>query len=525
MSSSLFLVTPLLNPLSSPLPSLPSPQGYPPPGGAPGYPAPPGGVPGYPAPAGYPPAAGGYPPPATGYPPPPGGPGFTVPGQPGYGAPPTSYPGQPPAQGYPGQPPAQGYPGQPPAQGYPGQPAAQGYPGQPPVSYPGVPGYPGQPPAQGYPGQPPAQSYGAPPPGSYPQQPPPAGYQHPSAAHHQQPPPQQQASKVTSGMAAMSVNEQKGHGTIKAPASIDAEADAGVLRKAMKGMGTDEMAIIGLLTKRTNEQRQQILVKFKLMYGKDLIKELKSELTGNFEDFIVSLMDKKTLYDAKCLRRAMKGAGTDERALIEIMCTRTNKEIHEIIAAYKVEFGRNLEKDVVSETSGHFKRLLVSMCQGAREENTTPDMAKATREAQELYSAGEKKLGTDESKFNHILATRSYPQLLATFSEYTKISQRDILNSIEREMSGDLKSGFRTVVMCVRSRPAYFAERLYQSMKGAGTDDETLVRVIVSRSEVDLVEIKQEFLKMYHKTLYKMIEGDTSGDYRKGLMTVVGSDV
>ena len=60
--------------------------------------------------------------------------------------------------------------------------------------------------------------------------------------------------------------------------------------------------------------------------------------------------------------------------------------------------------------------------QGAREENTTPDMAKATREAQELYSAGEKKLGTDESKFNHILATRSYPQLLATFSEYTKVA-------------------------------------------------------------------------------------------------------
>ena len=29
------------------------------------------------------------------------------------------------------------------------------------------------------------------------------------------------------------------------------------------------------------------------------------------------------------------------------------------------------------------------------------------------------------------------------------------------------------------------------------------------------MEIKQEFLKMYHKTLYKMIEGDTSGDYRK----------
>ena len=51
-------------------------------------------------------------------------------------------------------------------------------------------------------------------------------------------------------------------------------------------------------------------------------------------------------------------------------------------------------------------------------------------------------------------------------------------------MSGDLKKGFKTVVMCVRSRPQYFAERLYKSMIGAGTDDSTLVRVVVSRSEV-----------------------------------------
>jgi annexin A7/11 len=325
-------------------------------------------------------------------------------------------------------------------------------------------------------------------------------------------------------MAAMSVNEQKGTPTIRPAANFNSENDAGVLRKAMKGLGTDEVTIINLLVARSNSQRQEIRQKFKLMYGKDLINELKSELSGNFEGVVLAVMEPARLYDAKCLRRAMRGPGTDEAVLIEILCTRTSSEIYEIVEAYKKEFKRNLEKDVVSETSGHFKRLLVSMCQGAREETATVDMEKAKREAQELYQAGEKKWGTDESKFNQIIALRSFPQLRATFDEYIKISQRDIVNSIEREMSGDLKAGFLAVVKCARNRPQYFAEQLYKSMKGAGTADDTLIRIVVSRSEVDMVEIKREFTAKYHKTLSKMIEGDTSGDYRRMLIAIVGKD-
>ena len=42
--------------------------------------------------------------------------------------------------------------------------------------------------------------------------------------------------------------------------------------------------------------------------------------------------------------------------------------------------------------------------------------------------------------------------------------------------------------------------------------------------QVDMVEIKREFLSKYHKTLSKMIEGDTSGDYRRLLIAIVGRD-
>ena len=87
----------------------------------------------------------------------------------------------------------------------------------------------------------------------------------------------------------------------------------------------------------------------------------------------------------------------------------------------------------------------------------------------------------------HLCFPLSFPLPPLRFPPSLQVSQRDILNSIEREMSGDLQAGFKTVVMCVRNRPQYFAERLYKSMKGAGTDDDTLVRVVVSRAEVGVM--------------------------------------
>eukprot|EP00795_Rhopilema_esculentum_P005309 gene5309-477_t len=536
---------------------------YPPPGGGYGYPPGGGGYP--PSDPMYPPGGGAYPPVGGAYPP--GGPAYPPtggayppaggmpPGAPNYGAPPgAGYPqpgyGGPPPAGFntgPPMPQSSGYGGpggyapppvsQPPvSQPYGAPQPAHPYQQPPGQQYGGQPGY-QQPPAQGY-QQPPTQGYQQPPPQGY-QQPPAPGYQQPQAQQpksqayqppaqgYQQPPsrPAAQPSTTssappTSQLASMSL-KMAFHGTIVPKSPFDAENDCETLRKAMRGMGTDEASLIEILVTRSNAQRVEIRKKYKTMFGKDLMNDLKSELSGNLEECLLAMMEPHKLYDAKCLRRAMRGAGTDEEALIDILCTRSNQEIQDIKQEYKNYYQRDLEKDCVSETSGHFKRLLVSMCQGNREENETVNIEKAKKEANDLFQAGEKKWGTDESRFNVVLVTRSYPQLRATFDEYVKISQRDIINSIDREMSGDLKAGFRCIVLCARNAPEYFADRLWKSMKGAGTDDSTLIRVVVSRSEVDLVEIKQAFLNKYHKTLYKMIEGDCSGDYKKLLLAIV----
>ena len=54
-----------------------------------------------------------------------------------------------------------------------------------------------------------------------------------------------------------------------------------------------------------------------------MIKDLKSELSGKFEDAIVWFMEDKSVFDAKCLRKAMKGVGTDDDTLVRIVVSRS----------------------------------------------------------------------------------------------------------------------------------------------------------------------------------------------------------
>ncbi|CAL8079559.1 unnamed protein product [Orchesella dallaii] len=303
---------------------------------------------------------------------------------------------------------------------------------------------------------------------------------------------------------------------------FDASADAQALRKAMKGFGTDETAIISVLSKRTGNQRLQIAQAFKSGFGKDLVKDLKSELGGRLEEVVVALMTPRYEFLAKKLKKAMSGIGTKEKTLVDVLCTATNTEIREINATYHRLFNRSLESDIQGDTSGHFCRLLVSVNTGARDESPTADPGMASQDAQALLQAGEKKMGTDESTFNMILARRSFAQLRLTLHEYERLSGHSLEKAIQSEFSGDIETGLLAVVKSARNRAAYFAERLHDSLAGMGTKDDDLIFIVVTRAEIDMENVKQEYNKMYHKSVAQAISGDTSGDYKKILLGLCG---
>ncbi|XP_059481423.1 annexin B9-like [Neocloeon triangulifer] len=301
----------------------------------------------------------------------------------------------------------------------------------------------------------------------------------------------------------------------------DVEADATALRSAMKGFGTDEEAIIAILANRSNYQRQLIAKKFTSLYGKDLVDDLKSELGGKLEDVIVACMTPLDKYFAKELHHAISGLGTNEDTLIEVLCSLNNAWIHAIKSAYEELYEKTLESDIESDASGCFGRLLISLCQGMRDEDLEEDPDRVAEDVQALYEAGQNQIGTDESTFNAILCTRSLTHLREVFNQYQQTHGVPFEDVIKAEFTGSIETGLLAIVKIMSNCTTYFAERLHDSMSGAGTEDRDLIRVIVSRSECDLGDIKVAFEEMYEKSLESYIQDDCAGEYKCMLIALV----
>eukprot|EP00064_Thunnus_orientalis_P016579 superscaffoldBa00003316_g16645 len=257
--------------------------------------------------------------------------------------------------------------------------------------------------------------------------------------------------------------------------------------------GVDEQTIIDILTRRSYEQRREIAFIYERLAKKDLIAALKGALSGSLESLMLGLMKSTAQYDASELKASMKGLGTDEETLIEIVCSRNNEELLEIKKVYRETFKKELEKDIAGDTSGDFAKLLLALVQTKRDEpSNVVDYQMIDDDARSLYEAGVKRKGTDVATWIAIMAQRSVPHLQKVFERYKSYSPYDMKESIRKESKG--------------------------------AKEKVVTRIMVSRCEVDLMKIRTQFKKQHRRSLYQTIAEHTKGDYQKALLSLCGGD-
>ena len=285
-------------------------------------------------------------------------------------------------------------------------------------------------------------------------------------------------------------------------------------------MKKDKDKFIYMIANRKHSERLEIVESYKKQFNKDLMKEFKKELSGDFRDTVLALFQDHLTFDCNSLNKAMKGLGTNEDTLIEILSTRSNWYIGKLKERYKQLFGKELAQELSSELSGDLKNVILSMVSGSRSENKNPSQEICAAKAEQLYNAGEKKLGTDKKIFYKILTEDSTEELKLIDNEYEKKYNHGLLIAIEKEFSGKMRKLLETILASRINISEYYAYRIFYAVDGPGTKDSLLIRVVVLRNEKDIGKIMEGYRRMFKRDMLKDIIGDTSGHYQKLLVAL-----
>ncbi|KAK4099613.1 Annexin [Parathielavia hyrcaniae] len=296
----------------------------------------------------------------------------------------------------------------------------------------------------------------------------------------------------------------------------------------MKGFGTDEKALIRILSTKDPLQINTIRDAYSRVQRRDLIADLKSETSGWFEAGLVALARGPLLNDVHLLREAMSGLGTKEKALNDVLLGRTNADMNAIKGEYQRVFHRRLEDDVRGDLSMKTERHFMIVLGAQRAEESAPVVkADIDRDANDLYSATEGKIGTDEMKVCSILSTRNDSQIRAIAYEYQQKFARSLEDVIRREFSGHMEDALLFQLRSAVDKYMHQATLLEDAMAGAGTKDYLLVSRVV-RYHWDrnhIANVRGAYEKRYHRNLASRIKGETSGDYERLLLACIGERV
>eukprot|EP00927_Polykrikos_kofoidii_P015957 TRINITY_DN17159_c0_g1_i2.p1 TRINITY_DN17159_c0_g1~~TRINITY_DN17159_c0_g1_i2.p1 ORF type:complete len:1360 (+),score=266.18 TRINITY_DN17159_c0_g1_i2:477-4082(+) len=285
---------------------------------------------------------------------------------------------------------------------------------------------------------------------------------------------------------------------------------ARLLWDAMNGMGTDEAQIIRVVCQLDIPERRIVKEVYASLFQRDLVEHIKSETSGEFQKALSTMLEaEETDFDLEeCvdnIHTAMDCWGTDEEALIRLICRRSPKQMEEVNKLFMEKYGpRSLLEWVESETSNHFKATLSGCIR-----HPMVQLAHSVRYCIEGF-------GTDERGLITLLVHLPDFKKDALRKTYQLQFGRDLMKDIMSDCSGHFE---KALLSLLKPAPQVWAEALKGAMKGLGTYDELLINfLIIAKDDMSLV--RKSFEEHTGQKLVDWIAGECSGDYMRTLVSL-----
>lgn len=307
-------------------------------------------------------------------------------------------------------------------------------------------------------------------------------------------------------------------------ANLDMQKDVEGLRKAMKGFGTDEKALITILSKKDPLQMNTLRTQFDQRLMRNLIADLEKETSGNFRKALVQIARGPLAGDCHTLYSAIKGVGTREDALDDVLVGRSNADLHAIKAEYQRLFKKTLESDLRGDLSAGTEQMYMIIIAARRQEDSAPVNPQTVKtDVTTLQTALGNIISKNSAQVCELLFTRNDAQLRAISQAYQQRFQTSFRKVIESKFSGHMENSLLLLLDRAEDRAMAEAVRLEDSMAGFGTKDEYLIQRVV-RCHWDqnfMRAVSAAYERRYKKSLVRRIEGETSGDYERLLVACV----
>ncbi len=287
-----------------------------------------------------------------------------------------------------------------------------------------------------------------------------------------------------------------------------------LLKEALDGKNKEE-TVLNVVQNCNLDKRLQICNYFAETYGKSLYSELKSKLSGHFKGLAMHLFLHPITFVAKMLKKGLKGFSADETIVLEALTSHNQEELRQIEEAFKAETGKELSQEIEKNFSGVLKKNLLNLLYTPRPENSRVDLEKCQRLASLLVDVGEPNWAGDENIFKEVFIQCSAEELVLIGRCYLQKTGNNMLDVIDEKVNGKNKTLLREVLYNNIIPQELFAEKVYLEIKGLGTNNTLLNRVLISRNEIDMDEIKDFYQQKYNVTMREDISEDTSGIYQK----------
>ena len=285
----------------------------------------------------------------------------------------------------------------------------------------------------------------------------------------------------------------------------------------------DENIIVDILSTTNNEERQIIRNNYKKIFKCPIQNDINSKITKNnlLHDIALNMFDTPYEYDARELKKALSEKNElNEDILVEIFSTRTKQYLEMVDLAYKNFYEISLKEEIQNTLSKEYANFLFTLMDNERPLEQTISKNQAYEIVEEISKNGIQLYSKDVNMFKKIFVEKSRKDLILISRAYYEIKKKclydDILENIPENQSNNIKEEdkvrnkiirlIKDLIFAVITPAQFLAQKC--SIALMKFDINSLLRILISRADIDIKSIRDYYFKEVKRDIKKDIKNE-----------------